>query len=145
MQLYDKSDDLERPQLPEALSSKPVTTSQQTQTLEISKEESKDKLDQLQLKILEREDEMAQKNDTIDQQKSKIIELEKKINAAEQQIADKQSQIIFYEQHIRDLQGKIEKAQEEVPEKSTRDSNVMVQMNEETLTLKVTLIMSTNR
>lgn len=118
-----------------------------TQTLDKANDDSKEnvnyqnKLDQLQLKILEKENDISDRDSTIEQLKSKITELEMNISLFRQQIGDKQSQIMFYEKHILELRGKIETAEKPVAEEKTRDSNESIQQtNEETLMLKVKYI-----
>lgn len=104
-----------------------------TQTLEKAQDNSKenidfqDKVNQLQMKILEKENDISERDNIIEQLKSKINELEMNISLFRQQIGDKQSQIMFYEKHILELRGKIETAEKPVVE----------ERNEETLMLKV--------
>lgn len=115
--------------------------SKQTQTLDSVQDETntdfQNKLDGLQLKILENESDISGKDNIISQLKSKISELEMNISLFRQQIGDKQSQIMFYEKHILELRGKLEKTETLLPEETIRDSNVIFERDEENNMLKV--------
>lgn len=153
LQLYQKSPDIsptaqpptpKEMQMPADIITKiKLFSSKQTQTLECAQDEPIDNSDaqdilyKLQLQLMEKENEVLGKDNTIGQLKSKITELEMNISLFRQQLGDKQSQIMFYEKHILELRGKVEKAEKAIPEENARDSNALVKMNEETVALKV--------
>lgn len=128
------------------IAEKPIKlfTSNQTQTQDIVNRDMnqnfanlQDKLNKLQLNILEKEKETLEKGNEIIQLKNTIAELEMNVNLLKQQINDKQSQIMFYENHILELRGQIEKV-EKIPVDNTIE--IIEQRNEETLLLKVVVL-----
>lgn len=123
---------------PEGLPETPTEPKQyvanETQTSDIANPDvnHQDKINKLQLNVLEREKEISIKNNEITQLQNRITELEMNISLFKQQINDKQSQIMFYENHIMELRGKIEQT-----EKIPIDNNSAMQRNEEALMLNV--------
>lgn len=93
-----------------------------------------DTLNQLQLKLIDCESELSNKNTAIDQLKSKITELEMNISMFRKQLGDKQSQITFYERHILELQNK--KHELNASENGSGDNGAL-QSGEEHSVLKV--------
>lgn len=109
-----------------------ISKNKDTQT-ELTQEEDikeDDSFSNIRAELISVSNEVAAKEQIIQQLKSKITENEMNLSLFRKQLGDKQSQITFYERHILELQSKKE---------ITTDSseNVDVNKNEEILTLKV--------
>jgi centrosomal protein CEP290 len=111
-----------------------ISKNKDTQTELMQEEDIKedDSFSNIRAELISVSNEVAAKEQIIQQLKSKITENEMNLSLFRKQLGDKQSQITFYERHILELQSKKE---------ITTDSseNVDVNKNEEILTLKCSL------
>ena len=107
-----------------------ITKSKETQTDVIQQEnlQENETFNNLRAELITATNEIASKEETIQQLKSKITEHEMNISLFRKQLGDKQSQITFYERHILELQSKKEISATE---------GIDLNTNEEVLALKV--------